>query len=41
METRLSKLPFGEIAEASIKIGQLTTLLADKEMRWLELSEMM
>ena len=41
LETSLSKLPFGEIAEASIKIGQLTTLLADKEMRWLELSEMM
>ena len=41
LETSLSKLPFGEIADASIKIGQLTTLLADKEMRWLELSEMM
>ena len=31
----------GAIEKASIRIGDLSTLLADKEMRWLELSEMM
>ena len=41
IENNLSKLPFNEIEKASIKIGDLGTLLADKEMRWLELSEMM
>jgi ATP-binding cassette subfamily F protein uup len=41
LEESLSNLPFGEISKASIRIGEIGTLLADKEMRWLELSEIM
>ncbi|HEX3933374.1 MAG TPA: ABC-F family ATP-binding cassette domain-containing protein [Puia sp.] len=31
--------PFGELQQMSIKIGELSQLLDDKELRWLELSE--
>ncbi|GEO07753.1 ABC-F family ATP-binding cassette domain-containing protein [Segetibacter aerophilus] len=41
LEDSLGNLPFEEISKASIRIGQIGTLLADKEMRWLELSEVM
>ena len=41
LEDSLSNLPFEEIAKASVRIGEIGTLLADKEMRWLELSEVM
>jgi ATP-binding cassette subfamily F protein uup len=39
LEDSLANLPFEEISKASIRIGEIGTLLADKEMRWLELSE--
>ncbi|MCW3080231.1 ABC-F family ATP-binding cassette domain-containing protein [Segetibacter sp.] len=39
LEDSLGSLPFGEISKASVRIGEIGTLLADKEMRWLELSE--
>ena len=39
LENGLSALPFEEIQKASMRIGEIGTLLADKEMRWLELSE--
>jgi ATP-binding cassette subfamily F protein uup len=39
LEDSLATLPFEEIQKASVRIGQISTLLADKEMRWLELSE--
>lgn len=41
LEESLATLPFEEISKASIRIGDIGTLLADKEMRWLELSEIM
>ncbi len=41
LEESLSSLPFGEIEKASLRIGEVSTRLADKEMRWLQLSEMM
>ncbi len=41
LENALATLPFNEIAKASVRIGELTNALDDKEMRWLELSEMM
>lgn len=41
LENALATLPFNEIAKASVRIGELTNALGDKEMRWLELSEMM
>jgi len=41
LENELATLPFNEIAKASVRIGELTNALGDKEMRWLELSEMM
>lgn len=41
LEASISSLPFGEIQKASERIGEIATLLDDKEMRWLELSEMM
>ena len=41
VEDSFSNLPFEEIAKASVRIGEIGTLLADKEMRWLELSEVM
>ena len=39
LEESLATLPFEEIEKASIRIGAIATLLTDKEMRWLELSE--
>jgi ATP-binding cassette subfamily F protein uup len=41
LEESLGSLPFEEIQKSSIRIGEISTLLADKEMRWLELSEVM
>lgn len=41
LEESLSSLAFGEIEKASVRIGDISTQLADKEMRWLELSEVM
>jgi ATP-binding cassette subfamily F protein uup len=40
LEASLATLPFEEIQRASVRIGEISTLLADKEMRWLELSDM-
>jgi ATP-binding cassette subfamily F protein uup len=34
-------LPFEELQQLSQRIGEISTLLDGKEMRWLELSEMM
>ena len=34
------KAPFEELQQMSIKIGELSVLLDDKELRWLELSEL-
>lgn len=34
-------IPFDELQRLSARIGEITTLLDEKEMRWLELSEMM
>jgi ABC transport system ATP-binding/permease protein len=41
--TRLStgEMPFDELQRLSARIGEITALLDEKEMRWLELSEMM
>jgi ATP-binding cassette subfamily F protein uup len=39
LEDTLDNLPFEEIQKASIRIGEISNLLSDKEMRWLELSE--
>ncbi len=39
LEENLASLPFEEISKASVRIGAIGTILADKEMRWLELSE--
>ena len=36
-----SNLPFDELQKLSLRIGEVTGLLDEKEMRWLELSEMM
>ncbi len=41
LEDSLGSLPFGEIQKASVRIGEVSTLLSDKETRWLELSEIM
>ncbi|HLL43669.1 MAG TPA: ATP-binding cassette domain-containing protein, partial [Segetibacter sp.] len=41
LEQSLFTLSFEEIQSASMRIGEIGTLLADKEMRWLELSELM
>ena len=41
LEQSLSTLSFDQIQSASMRIGEIGTLLADKEMRWLELSELM
>ena len=32
--------PFGELQQLSVRIGEITRLLDEKEMRWLELSEL-
>ncbi len=39
LEDSLANIPFDQVAKASIRIGEIGTLLTDKEMRWLELSE--
>ena len=39
LEDSLGAMAFGDIEKASLRIGEISTLLADKEMRWLELSE--
>lgn len=39
LEESLSSLPYEDIQKVSVRIGEIGTLLADKEMRWLELSE--
>ncbi|WP_026260138.1 ABC-F family ATP-binding cassette domain-containing protein [Segetibacter koreensis] len=39
LEASLASLPYEEIQKVSVRIGEIGTLLADKEMRWLELSE--
>jgi len=39
LEDSLGTLPFGEIQKASMRIGEVSTLLSDKETRWLQLSE--
>ncbi|MDB5191533.1 MAG: family ATP-binding cassette protein [Segetibacter sp.] len=39
LEESLGNIPFEEIQKASVRIGDIATLLADKETRWLELSE--
>ena len=41
LEDSFATMPFEEIQKASVRIGEIATLQADKEMRWLELSEMM
>jgi ABC transport system ATP-binding/permease protein len=41
LEETIGTLPFEEIQKASMRIGEISTLLSDKEMRWLELSELM
>jgi len=39
LEESLGNMPFKEIQKASLRIGEIATLLSDKETRWLELSE--
>lgn len=39
LEDSFNSMPFEEIQKASVRIGEIGTLLTDKEMRWLELSE--
>jgi ATP-binding cassette subfamily F protein uup len=43
LEEQLSNTgaPFEQLNLLSKRIGEISTLLSDKEMRWLELSEMM
>lgn len=41
LEANIASMPFEEIQKASVRIGQLSTLLSEKEMRWLELAELM
>jgi len=41
LEEKIGSLPFEEIQKASVRIGEIATLMGDKEMRWLELSELM
>ncbi len=33
-------LPFEELQQLSVRINEITALLDEKEMRWLELSEL-
>ncbi|MCH5596957.1 hypothetical protein [Niabella ginsengisoli] len=35
-----SNLPFEELQKSSNRIGEIASLLDEKEMRWLELSEL-
>jgi ATP-binding cassette subfamily F protein uup len=39
MKLNDSATPFEELQQLSVRIGQVTTLLDEKELRWLELSE--
>ena len=39
LENKIGDLPFEEIQKASVRIGEIAALIGDKEMRWLELSE--
>lgn len=39
LENKIGNLPFEEIQKASVRIGEIAALIGDKEMRWLELSE--
>jgi ABC transport system ATP-binding/permease protein len=43
LETQLSSgtLPFDDLQKAALRVGQITQLVDEKELRWLELSEMM
>ncbi len=41
LEKKFGTMPFEEIQKASLRVGEITSLLAEKEMRWLELSEVM
>lgn len=34
-------VPFEELQQLSLRIGEITQLLDEKEMRWLELSELL
>ena len=39
LEDSFATIPFDQIQKTSLRIGEIATLQADKEMRWLELSE--
>jgi ATP-binding cassette subfamily F protein uup len=39
VELNAGRLPFDKLTEASLRIGEITNLLDNKELRWLELSE--
>ncbi|WP_207492922.1 ABC-F family ATP-binding cassette domain-containing protein [Aridibaculum aurantiacum] len=41
LEEQIGTMPFEEMQKASVRIGEITNQLAEKEMRWLELSEIM
>jgi ATP-binding cassette subfamily F protein uup len=41
MRLSAGDMPFDELQRLSARIGEITTMLDEKEMRWLELSEMM
>ena len=40
LENKIGDLHFEEIQKASVRIGEIAALIGDKEMRWLELSEL-
>lgn len=39
LENSLSTLPYEDVIKATARIGELVTLIDEKEMRWLEISE--
>ena len=39
IEDAFATMPFDQIQKASLRISEIATLVAEKEMRWLELSE--
>ena len=41
LEESISALPFEQIQSASLRIGEIANLLGEREMKWLELSELM
>jgi ATP-binding cassette subfamily F protein uup len=41
MRLSTGEMPFDELQRLSARIGEITALVDEKEMRWLELSEMM